>query len=129
VPLALVAGRERTYLEHFWNDFAADPGHSVPEVDRQIYAAAYAEPGGMRAGFEYFRNFEKDAQDFQQLAQTKLTMPVRVISGEKSGGTFLIDQVKLVADDVQGRVIPGSGHWLLEEAPEKAIPVLVEFVN
>jgi pimeloyl-ACP methyl ester carboxylesterase len=129
VPLALVAGRERTYFEHFWNDFAADPNHSVPEADRQIYAAAYAQPGGMRAGFEYFRNFELDAEDFRQLAQNKLTMPVRVISGEKSGGTFLIDQVKLVANDVQGQVIPGSGHWLLEEAPEEVIPVLIKFVH
>jgi pimeloyl-ACP methyl ester carboxylesterase len=128
VPLALVAGRERTYFEHFWNDFAADPHHSVPEQDRQIYAAAYAQPGGMRAGFEYFRNFEQDAEDFRQLAQKKLTMPVRVISGEKSGGTFLIDQVKLVANDVEGEVIPGSGHWLLEEAPGKVIPVLADYV-
>jgi pimeloyl-ACP methyl ester carboxylesterase len=129
VPLALVAGRERTYLEHFWNDFAADPKHSVPEEDRQRYAAAYAQPGGMRAGFEYFRNFERDASDFQQLAHNKLTMPVRVIAGEKSGGAFLIDQVRLVADDVQGSVIEGSGHWLLEEAPEKVIPVLTGYVH
>jgi pimeloyl-ACP methyl ester carboxylesterase len=129
VPLALVAGRERTYFEHFWNDFAANPKHSVPEADRQIYAAAYAQPGGMRAGFEYFRNFEQDATDFQQFARNKLTMPVRVISGEKSGGVFLIDQVRLVANDVQGKVIQGSGHWLLEEAPEKVIPVLNEYVH
>ncbi|MES2071755.1 MAG: alpha/beta hydrolase [Pseudomonadota bacterium] len=129
VPLALVAGRERTYLEHFWNDFAADRNHSVSEANRRIYAAAYAQPGAMRAGFEYFRNFEKDAQDFQQLGQTKLNMPVLVISGEKSGGTFLIEQVKLVADDVDGRVIPGSGHWLIEEAPEKVIPLLKDFIN
>jgi pimeloyl-ACP methyl ester carboxylesterase len=129
VPLALVAGRERTYLDHFWNDFAADPNHSVSEADRQIYTTAYAQPGGMRAGFEYFRNFERDAEDFQHLAQNKLTMPVRVISGEKSGGTFLIDQVKLVANDVQGEVIPGSGHWLLEEAPERVIPVLTRYVR
>jgi len=129
VPLALVAGRERIYLEHFWNDFAANPKHSIPETDRQIYAAAYAQPGGMRAGFEYFRNFEQDAADFQQLAQNKLRMPVRVISGEKSGGFFLIDQVRLVANDVQGTVVPGSGHWLLEEAPEKVIPLLTEYVH
>ena len=129
VPLALVAGRERTYFEHFWNDFAANPNQSIPEADRQIYAAAYAQPGGMRAGFEYFRNFEQDAADFQQFAQNKLTMPVRVISGEKSGGTFLIDQVRLVANDVEGNVIQGSGHWLLEEAPEKVIPVLKEYVG
>src|SRR5215469_11560126 len=60
VPLALVKGRERTYLEHFWNDFAADRKRSVPEADRRIYAKAYAQSGAMRAGFEYFRNFEKD---------------------------------------------------------------------
>jgi pimeloyl-ACP methyl ester carboxylesterase len=129
VPLALVAGRERTYLEHFWNDFAADPHHSVPEADRQRYAAAYAQPGAMRAGFEYFHNFERDATDFQQMAQHHLTMPVRVIAGEKSGGQFLIDQVRLVADDVDGTVIPGSGHWLLEEAPSKVIPVLQQYVH
>jgi pimeloyl-ACP methyl ester carboxylesterase len=129
VPLALVEGRERIYLEHFWNDFAADPGHSVPEADRVRYAADYAQPGAMRAAFEYFRNFERDAEDFARLAQTRLAMPVRVITGEKSGGAFLIDQVRLVADDVEGSVIPGSGHWLMEEAPDKVIPVLQEYVH
>jgi pimeloyl-ACP methyl ester carboxylesterase len=129
VPLALVAGRERIYLEHFWNDFAADPHHSVPEADRVRYAADYAQPGAMRAGFEYFRAFEQDAADFAQMAQTRLRMPVRVIAGEKSGGPFLIDQVRLVADDVDGTVIQGAGHWLLEEAPDKVIPVLQGYVH
>jgi pimeloyl-ACP methyl ester carboxylesterase len=129
VPLALVAGRERIYLEHFWNDFAADPRHSVPEPDRERYATAYAQPGAMRAGFEYFRNFERDAADFTQMAQNRLRMPVRVIAGEKSGGSFLIEQVRLVAQDVDGTVIPGSGHWLLEEAPDLVVPVLQEYVH
>jgi len=129
VPLALVSGRERTYLEHFWNDFAADPRHSVPEADRQRYAADYAQPGAMRAGFEYFRNFERDAADFAQMARTRLTMPVHVIAGEKSGGAFLIDQVRLAAEDVDGTVIPGIGHWLIEEAPDRVIPVLQAYVH
>jgi pimeloyl-ACP methyl ester carboxylesterase len=129
VPLALVAGRERIYLEHFWNDFAADPRHSVPEADRQRYAADYAQPGAMRAAFEYFRAFEQDAADFVQMAKTPLPMPVRVIAGEKSGGSFLIDQVRLAARDVDGTVIPGAGHWLLEEAPDKVIPVLQAYVH
>jgi pimeloyl-ACP methyl ester carboxylesterase len=129
VPLALVAGRERTYLEHFWNDFAADPRHSVPEPDRERYAAAYAQPGAMRAGFEYFRNFERDAVDFAQMAQKQLPMPVRVIAGERSGGPFLIQQARLVADDVDGTIIPGTGHWLLEEAPERVLPVLKNYVH
>jgi pimeloyl-ACP methyl ester carboxylesterase len=129
VPLALVQGRERIYFEHFWNDFAADPKHSVPEADRQIYAAAYAQPGGMRAGFEYFRSFERDAQDFAQLARTRLATPMLVLTGEKASGAFLIEQAKLVASDVRGVVIKGSGHWLMDEAPAAVMPALIDFVD
>ena len=129
VPLALVKGRERIYFEHFWNDFAADAKHSVPEADRRLYAAAYAQEGGMRAGFEYFKNFEKDAADFAALSANKLTMPMLVLSGEKAGGTFLIEQGKLVANDVKGVVVKGSGHWLMEEAPEQVIPELLSFLK
>jgi len=128
-PLKLVAGRERIYFEHFWNDFAADPKHSVPEADRRFYAAAYAQPGGMRAGFEVFRAFEQDAKDFAQFAQTRLTMPMLVLAGEKASGNFLIEQGRLVDTDVQGVVIKGSGHWLMEEAPRQVIPQLVAFIN
>src|SRR5258706_11789178 len=128
-PLALVKGRERTYFEHFWNDFAADPKHSVPEADRRFYAKEYAKPGGMRACIEYFRNFEQDAKDFAELGKTPLPMPVLVLTGEKASGNFLIEQAKLVATNVQGQVVTGSGHWLMEEAPDKVIPALTTFLN
>ncbi|PYS94579.1 MAG: alpha/beta hydrolase [Acidobacteria bacterium] len=128
-PLALVTGRERIYLEHFWNDFAADRKHSVPEADRQIYARAFAQPGAIHAGFEYFRNFERDAQDFAQWGAARLAMPVLVLTGEKASGEFLIEQARLVATDVQGVVIKGSGHWLMEEAPDQVIPQLVAFID
>jgi len=129
VPLKLVDGRERIYFEHFWNDFAADRNHSVPEADRQFYAAQYAQPGGMRAGFEYFRNFEQDAKDFAGFARTPLRMPMLVLSGEKAGGQFLIDQAKLVDTNVEGVIVKGSGHWLMEEAPEQTIPALTAFLD
>jgi pimeloyl-ACP methyl ester carboxylesterase len=128
-PLKLVAGRERTYFEHFWNDFAAHRNHSVSESDRRFYAAAYAQPGAMRAGFEVFRAFERDAEDFQWLAGTKLRMPMLVLSGEKASGEFLIEQGRLVAHNVEGVVIRGSGHWLMDEAPEQVIPRLVRFLG
>src|SRR5882724_5673852 len=128
-PLELVKGRERIYFEHFWNDFAADPKHSVPEADRRFYTKAYAQPGGMRAGFEYFHNFERDAQDFAQLGATPLPMPMLVLAGEKASGNFLIEQAKLVATDVRGQIVPGSGHWLMEEAPQIVIPSIVAFVD
>jgi pimeloyl-ACP methyl ester carboxylesterase len=129
VPLALVKGRERTYFEHFWNDFAAEPKHSVSEADRRIYAKAYAQPGGMRAGFEYFKNFERDAKDFAELGATPLSMPVLVLTGEKASGEFLIAQTKLVSSNVQGKIISGSGHWLIDEAPQLTIPALADFLN
>jgi pimeloyl-ACP methyl ester carboxylesterase len=128
-PLALVHGRERIYFEHFWNDFAANPKHSVPERDRRFYAKAYGRPGGMRAGFEYFRAFERDAEDFARFAQTPLSVPMLVLTGEKASGEFLIQQGRLVAKNVEGVVVRGSGHWLMEEAPKQVIPKLVEFLN
>lgn len=128
-PLKLVAGRERTYFEHFWNDFAADPKHSIPEADRRFYAASYAQPGAMRAGFEVFRAFEQDAKDFAEFAKTKLTMPMLVLTGEKASGNFLIEQARLVDSDVEGVVVKGSGHWLMEEAPGQVIPQLVAFIK
>jgi pimeloyl-ACP methyl ester carboxylesterase len=129
VPLKLVAGRERIYFEHFWNDFAADRTHSVPEADRKFYARSYAQPGGMRAGFEYFKAFPQDAIDFEQFAKVALPMPMLVLTGEKASGNFLIQQGRLVASNVQGVVIEGSGHWLMEEAPRQVIPRLVAFLD
>jgi pimeloyl-ACP methyl ester carboxylesterase len=128
-PEALVAGRERVYFEHFWNDFAADRTKSVSEEDRQAYAAAYAQPGGMHAGFEYFKAFERDAREFAELAKTRLPMPVLVLTGEKASGPGLIEQVKLVATSVTGTIVPGSGHWLIDEAPRQVLPALVAFID
>jgi len=128
-PLALVTGRERIYFEHFWNDFAADRTRSVPEGDRRIYTDAYTRPGGMRAGFEIFRAFERDAQDFARFAQTPLPMPMLVLTGEKASGDFLIEQGRLVATTVEGVVVGNSGHWLMEEAPGQVIPKLVSFIS
>ena len=128
-PLALVSGRERTWLDHFWNDFAADPKKSLSEADRKFYADEYAKPGHMAAGMEVFRAFEKDADDFAGFAKTPLTIPMLVLSGEKAGGNFLIEQGRLVASNVEGVIVKGSGHWLMEEAPDQVIPKLVEFLN
>jgi pimeloyl-ACP methyl ester carboxylesterase len=128
-PLALVTGRERIYLDHFWNDFAADPKKSVSEKDREYYARAYAQAGHIAAGMEVFRAFPGDAEDFAGYAKTRLKMPLLVLSGEKAGGPFLIEQGRMVATDVEGVLVKGSGHWLMEEAPDQVIPKLVEFLN
>ena len=127
-PEALVRGRERTYYDHFWNDFAADPSHSVPEADRKIYTLAYARPGRMRAGWAYFQSFGATAKDFAELSKTKLTIPLLVIGGEKSLGEPLAAQGKLVASDVKAVVLKNTGHWVLEENPVETSEALMAFL-
>jgi pimeloyl-ACP methyl ester carboxylesterase len=128
-PEALVAGRERTYFEHFWNDFAADKTRSIPEADRQAYAAAYARPGRMRAAWAYFVSFQQAAKDFAQFARTKLTMPVLSIGGDKANGDALGKQVTLVATNGSSVTLPNTGHWVMEESPKETTEALVRFLG
>ena len=127
-PEQLVQGRERIYFEHFWNNFAADKAHSIPEADRKAYTEAYSRPGRMRAGWAYFVSFTQAAKDFAQLSQTRLTMPVLSIGGEKSLGAPLAQQMKLVASDVTVVVLKDTGHWVLEEKPKETTDALVKFL-
>lgn len=127
-PEALVRGRERIFFEYFWNELAADKRRSIPEADRKAYAAAYARPGRMRAGWAYFVSFQQAAKDFAQLSQTKLTMPVLVIGGEKSLGEALGRQMKVVASNVTIVVLKDTGHWVLEERPKETTDALLKFL-
>jgi pimeloyl-ACP methyl ester carboxylesterase len=127
-PEKLVQGRERTYFEYFWNAFAADKNHSIPETDRKAYTAAYSKPGRMRAAWAYFASWPQLAKDFAQLSQTKLTMPVLSIGGEKSLGKELGEQMKLVADNPTVIVLPNTGHWILEEKPKETTHALLNFL-
>jgi pimeloyl-ACP methyl ester carboxylesterase len=127
-PEALVRGRERAYFDYFWNDFAADKNHSLPEVDRAAYTAAYARPGRMRAGWAYFVSFQQAAKDFAELSKTKLTMPVLAIGGEKANGVVLGEQMKIVATDATMIVLKDTGHWVMEERPKDTTEALLKFL-
>jgi pimeloyl-ACP methyl ester carboxylesterase len=127
-PAALVQGRERTYFDYYWNDFAADKNHSLSPADREAYTAAYSRPGRMTAGWAYFMAFPRTAKDFASLAQTKLTMPVLSIGGEKSLGKELGEQTKLVGTNVTVIVLKDAGHWILEEKPQETMDALVKFL-
>jgi pimeloyl-ACP methyl ester carboxylesterase len=124
----LVAGRERIYFEHFWNDFAANPARSVPEDLRARYTVAYARSGRMRAAWAYFATIPETAMRFAALGETKLAMPVLVLTGEKAGGTTPGTQVALVATRVETRVMADTGHWLVEERPRETLDALTSFL-
>jgi len=123
----LVAGRERIYLDRFWNEFAGDP-KKVDEATRQHYAKLYARPGYMHAAFSQFHAIRQDGVDNEAAIKTKLSMPVLAVGGEKSFGANEAIVMRNAADKVTEVVVPGAGHWLMEEAPGPTIKVIRDFL-
>jgi pimeloyl-ACP methyl ester carboxylesterase len=124
----LVNGRERIYLDRFWNEFSADP-KKFDEESRAHYAKLYARPGAMHAGFEQFKAFDQDAADNKAfVAAGKLTMPVLAIGGEKSFGPTMAVVMRAAATNVTEAVVPQSGHWVTEENPAATIKLITDFL-
>jgi pimeloyl-ACP methyl ester carboxylesterase len=125
----LVAGRERIYLDRFWNEFSATPSR-FSEAAREHYSKLYAQPGAMHSGFMQFAAFDQDAIDNKQfLKKGKLSMPVLALGGEKSFGKAMSDIMRYAASDVKGDVVPDSGHWIMEENPKATIALVREFLT
>jgi pimeloyl-ACP methyl ester carboxylesterase len=126
----LVQGRERIYLDRFWNELSANP-KSIDEQTREHYAGLYARPRAMHDAFEQFAAFNQDAIDNKALLSKggKLRMPVLALGAEKSFGAAMADDLRFVASDVTGGIVPGSGHWIMEENPQATIKLVTEFLG
>ncbi|TGP89980.1 MULTISPECIES: alpha/beta hydrolase [unclassified Mesorhizobium] len=126
----LVAGRERIYLDRFYNELSADP-KKIDEATRVHYAKLYARPHAMHDAFEQFKAFDQDAIDNQAMlaGSGKLSMPVLAAGAEKSAGTSQADILRLVASDVTGAVVPASGHWIMEENPDATVKLITDFLS
>jgi pimeloyl-ACP methyl ester carboxylesterase len=124
----LVAGRERIYLDRFWNELSRHP-ERFDEAKRQHYAALYAQPGAMRAGFAQFLSFSQDAIDNKAfLAKGKLQMPVLALGGEATFAPMIGEVIRGVADNVEVVTIPDCGHWITEEQPAATTKLVVDFL-
>jgi pimeloyl-ACP methyl ester carboxylesterase len=125
----LVAGRERIYLDRFWNEFSADP-KKFSEEARQHYAELYALPGAMHSGFEQFAAFDQDAIDNKAFMATgMLEMPVLAVGGEKSFGPMMATVMRAAATNVTEGIVPNSGHWIMEENPEATTKLVRDFLE
>jgi pimeloyl-ACP methyl ester carboxylesterase len=125
----LVKGRERIYLDRFWNELSANP-KKIGEAVRRHYARLYARPGAMHCAFEQFAAFTQDAIDNQAFAaKGKLIMPILALGGDHSYKTLMADIMRLVGSDVTGGVITGSGHWVMEEQPRQTTAAIVDFIT
>jgi pimeloyl-ACP methyl ester carboxylesterase len=125
----LVAGRERIYLDRFWNEFSATPSR-FGEAARVHYADLYALPGAMHSGFAQFAAFDQDAIDNRNfLAHDKLKMPVLALGGEKSFGPMMATVMRAGATNVTEGIVPDSGHWIMEENPGATIGLVRGFLE
>jgi pimeloyl-ACP methyl ester carboxylesterase len=125
----LIAGRERLYLDRFYNELSADPRH-IGEATRAHYAALYSRPNAIHDAFSQFAAFRQDGVDNQKfLAEGKLTMPVLAIGGEKSFGQGFANEIEFAASNVRALSIKDSGHWLMEEQPEATMAAITGFLD
>jgi pimeloyl-ACP methyl ester carboxylesterase len=125
----LVKGRERIYLDRFWNELSANP-KSINEATRRHYAKLYGRPGAMHSAFNQFAAFTLDAVDNKAFAASgKLNMPVLALGGDHSFGTQMADIMRLVATDVTGGVITDSGHWVMEEQSKQTTIAIMNFLD
>ena len=125
----LVAGRERIFLDRFYNELSDDP-KKIDEATRRHYAKLYARPHAMHDAFEQFVAFPQDGIDNQALlAKGKLTMPILALGAEKSYGPTMADDLRQVATNVVGGIVPDSGHWIMEENPDATTKLIVDFLK
>jgi len=125
----LVDGRERIYLDRFWNEFSIDP-ERFDEEARRHYAALYAQPGAMRAGFAQFAAFAQDVADSKTyLEMGKLKMPVLAIGAQATFGAMMAAVMRFAATDVREEILPDSGHWIMEENPSAVIKLVSAFLK
>jgi pimeloyl-ACP methyl ester carboxylesterase len=125
----LVAGRERIYLDRFWNEFSLH-SERFDKAKRQHYAALYAMPGAIRAGFAQFAAFGQDALDSKTyLTKGKLTMPVLAIGGEAAFGAMMATVMRVAATDVHEAIVPDSGHWIMEENSIATTKLVTDFLK
>lgn len=131
LPEALSVGRENLFINWFFDNYGANPT-CVSEEARKEYHRTYSKPGALRAMFEYYRAMSTDAADTRAvLANGKLKMPVLALGGDQSFGRRLttMESLKRVAENVRGGVVPNSGHWVAEEAPEFVATELLKFFD
>jgi pimeloyl-ACP methyl ester carboxylesterase len=125
----LVKGRERIYLDRFWNELSANP-KAIDEATRRHYAKIYARPGAMHAAFNQFAAFSQDASDNKMFANKgKLTMPILALGAEKSFGEQQAAIMREVGTNVEGGIIANSGHWIMEEQPDTTVKTVRAFLD
>lgn len=128
LPEKTIKGRETEWVDGF-TDLLEYNKDGVTPADAAVYGHNLAQPGHLRASFEWFRAFNQDVADNAVNGRTKLAMPVLALGADHSWGGFVADQVRQYATNVTGAVVQDSGHWLWEEKPAELTGRLLAFLG
>jgi pimeloyl-ACP methyl ester carboxylesterase len=125
----LVAGRERIYLDRFYDEMSSDP-KKIDEATREHHAKLYARRHAIHDAFEQFGAFSQDAIDNKEMLAKggKLSMPVLAVGAQYSFGAKMADDIRFVATNVTGAIVPDSGHWIMEENPNATTKLILDFL-
>ena len=126
----LVKGRERIYLDRFYNELSANP-KAIDESTRRHYARLYARPGNMHYAFEQFATFNtKDSADNKEfVAKGKLSMPILALGADHSFGDMQATVMRFVGSNVEAGIVKNSGHWIMEEQPAQTVTLVKAFLE
>ncbi|MEM8970594.1 MAG: alpha/beta hydrolase [Pseudomonadota bacterium] len=124
----LIEGRERIYLDRFWDDFSEN-SDAISDVMREHYTAFLRQPGAVASTLAHFAAFPVDAEENREFAATRLAAPILGVGGEYSLGAALGEHVALLSEDSYAAVIPGVGHWLIEENFHLTSREIFKFLN
>jgi pimeloyl-ACP methyl ester carboxylesterase len=131
LPELLISGRERQYLQSFFN-YRIFNTAAISEQDIDVFTSAYSAPGAIRAGLEVYRAFDRDVVDNKAflIKNGKLTIPVLAVGGEISTSGGLMKEMMLeVAEKVTAVRIANTSHWVVEENPESFLQAFLSFLD
>jgi pimeloyl-ACP methyl ester carboxylesterase len=126
LPETLVQGKEREYLSWFYKGLAYNPD-AITQGDIDEFVNYYSAPGGMRAGFEYYRAVFEDAEQNKDYAKEKLEILILTIGGEVAIGNYTTTSFQKVANNVTGITLPNTGHFIPEERPNFLTKQVLDF--
>lgn len=128
--VAMIQGKEKVYLDMFFDGFVYEGNPSVPNEVREALLKDYSRPGRMEAAFKLYSAWvEHDANDNRAFAENRLTIPVLTIGGDSSRGKTLSEQVQHITTQPQSLILQNTGHWVLEEKAEATSGAILDFLQ
>jgi pimeloyl-ACP methyl ester carboxylesterase len=129
LPEILIEGREREFLAWLFKSRTPTPG-VFSDADVDEYARVYRGRTAIASALGYYRALPATIAEVERLKQgPKLAMPVLAIAGEHGVGATMADALKLVSDKTRGVVVESCGHYVPEEAPNRLLKELREFLS